>query len=159
VIKASIVRFLAVYAARNDSVCVLRHFGHALAVEPNFADAFDTRENVINRLAADAHQFRADDACYEIAGQIENLLRSRPLEAFAKNRRHRARQRLYFGAERHSNMCLSVFVHVQVNANRVRAVFVLSHINQVKLLVFARFLVLHTICVGNECLAPFILRQ
>jgi hypothetical protein len=63
---------------------------HALAIEINFADAFDARQNVIHRLTADAHQFRTYNASHEIARKIQDLLRSRPFEAFAKNRGHRA---------------------------------------------------------------------
>src|SRR4030081_1451115 len=55
----------------------LRHLRlrHALSIQPNFTDAFDPREHVINRLAADAHQLRADNARHEIARNIQNLLR------------------------------------------------------------------------------------
>ena len=48
----------------------LRHLRHALPVQPNFADAFYPREDVIHSLAADAHQFRADNARHEITRQI-----------------------------------------------------------------------------------------
>jgi hypothetical protein len=47
-----------------------RHLRHALAIEINFADAFDARQNVIHRLTADAHQFRAHNASHEIARKI-----------------------------------------------------------------------------------------
>src|SRR5437899_8096631 len=67
----------------------LRHFCHALPIEVNFADAFDARQNVIHRLAADTDQFRTHNASHEVARKIENLLRSRGFEAFAQNRGHR----------------------------------------------------------------------
>jgi hypothetical protein len=47
-----------------------RHLRHALAIEINFADAFDARQNVIHRLTADAHQFRTYNASHEIARKI-----------------------------------------------------------------------------------------
>jgi hypothetical protein len=47
-----------------------RYLRHALAIEPNLADALDARKNVIHRLAADAHQFRSNNAGHEIAWQI-----------------------------------------------------------------------------------------
>ena len=53
----------------------LRHLRHALPVQPNFADAFDPSEDVIDCLAADAEEFRTHDACHEIVGKIENFLR------------------------------------------------------------------------------------
>ena len=57
---------------------LLRHLRHALPVQPNFADAFYPREDVIHSLAAEAQQFRAHDARHKIAGQIQNLLRVEP---------------------------------------------------------------------------------
>ncbi len=66
---------------------------------------------------------------------------------------------MHFRSERHANMRLPVFVHVQVNAHGVRAFFVFSHIDQIKLLAFARLLILGVIRVGNERLAPLIFRQ
>src|ERR1700730_2350799 len=74
----------------------LRHLRHALPIEVNLADAFDPREDVINCLAADAHQFRAHDAGHEIARKLENFLWSRAFEAFAKERGHRTGKRLHF---------------------------------------------------------------
>ncbi len=71
--QASNVRFLAVFAARNDKM-KLRHLRHALPIQPDFANAFDAREDVINGLTAETHQFRADDAGDEITREIENLL-------------------------------------------------------------------------------------
>ena len=138
---------------------MLRHLRHALPVQPDFADAFDAREDVIDRLAAEAHQFRADDARHEIARQIENLLRRRAIEPFAKNRRHRAGKRLHFRPERHANVRLAVFIHMQINADRVRAFLIFAHIDKIELLAFARLLFLRVVRVGNERLAPFIFRQ
>ena len=56
-------------------------------------------------------------------------------------------------------MRLPIFVHVQVNAHGVRAFFVFSHIDQIKILAFSRFLILGVIRVGDERLAPLIFRQ
>src|SRR6202022_4807819 len=83
-----------------NRINLLRHLGlrHALAIEVHFADAFDAREHVINRLAANAHKLGADDARYEIARKIENFLRRAAFEALAKNRGHSARERFTFGA-------------------------------------------------------------
>ena len=61
----------------------LRHLRHALPVQPDFADAFYPRKDVIDRLAADPYQLRSDDASHKIAGKIENLLRSGAFESFA----------------------------------------------------------------------------
>ena len=52
----------------------LRHLCHALAIQPHLADAFNAGQDVINRLAAEAHQFAAHNARHEIAREIENLL-------------------------------------------------------------------------------------
>src|SRR5881392_2342073 len=90
---------------------------HALAVYPNFADAFYPREHVVHSLAAEAHQFRADDARHKIAGQIQNLLRCRTVEPLAKNSRHRASERLHLRTERHANVCLALLIYVQINAD------------------------------------------
>jgi hypothetical protein len=135
---------------------VLRDLLHALAVHPNFADAFDARQDVINRLAPDAHQFRTHDAGHEVARKLKDLLRSRAFEAFAKNRRHRSRERLHFRAERHANMCFAMFIDVQINADGVSAVLVFAHVDQIELLTFARLLVLRIIRVGNKRLPPLI---
>ena len=48
----------------------LRHLRHALAVQPDFADTFYPRQDVIHSLAAYAHEFRADNARHEITRQI-----------------------------------------------------------------------------------------
>src|SRR6266700_4901673 len=72
-------------AAQTASPCSLRDFGHSLPIQIHFADAFDAREHVVNRLAADAHQFRANNARHEIARQIEDLPRRGAFETFAKN--------------------------------------------------------------------------
>src|SRR5947207_9580107 len=45
--------YLPSSAGRRTST-PLRHFCHALPIEVNFADTFDAREDVINRLAANA---------------------------------------------------------------------------------------------------------
>ena len=138
---------------------MLRHLRHALPVEPHFADTFDSREDVINRLASDTDQFRAHNARHEIAGQIENFLRSRALESFAKNRRHGAGKRLHFRAERHADVRPAIFICVQVNAHGVGAFLVFSDVNKVELLAFARLLVLRIVGVGHERLASFIFGQ
>ena len=130
-----------------------------MSVQPDFADAFDAREDVIDRLAADSHQLRSDDAGYEIAREIENFLRCRAFESFAKNRRHGPGKRLHFRTECHANVCSAVFIHVQINADRVCAFLVFSHVDKVKVLAFARLLLLRAVCVGNERLAPLIFRE
>ena len=138
---------------------LLRHLRHALSIEPHFADTFDSREDVINRLASDTDQFRAHNARHEVAGQIENFLRRRALESFAKNRRHGAGKRLHFRAERHADVRLAIFIDVQVNAHGVRAFLVFSDVDKVEPLAFARLLVLCVVGVGHERLASFIFRQ
>ena|SRR5690349_8056485 len=40
----------------------------ALAIKVNLTNALDSRQHIIRRLAADAHQFGADNSRYEIAG-------------------------------------------------------------------------------------------
>ena len=137
----------------------LRHFCHALPIEVNFADTFDAREHVIHRLAADAHQFRTHDACHEIARQIENFLRSRPFEAFAKDRGHRAGKRLHFGAKRHAEVCLALFIDLQINTNRISAFLIFSYVDKIEPLAFARFLLLRVVRVRDERLAPLIFRK
>ncbi len=137
----------------------LRHLRHALAVQPHLADAFDPREYVINCLAADAHEFRTNDASHEIAGKIENFLRSRAFESFAKNRGHRAGKRLHFRAKSHPNVRFAILIHVQINAHGVRAFLVFSHIDEIELLAFARLLLLRVVRVGHQRLAPFVFRQ
>ena len=42
-------------AGPSAKMAVLRHLRHALAVQPNFADAFYPREDVIHSLAPDSH--------------------------------------------------------------------------------------------------------
>ena len=61
----------------DDTQLPSRHMRHALSVHPNFADAFYPREDVIDGLAAQPHEFRADNARHKITRQIENLLRRR----------------------------------------------------------------------------------
>ncbi len=137
----------------------LRHFCHALPIKVNFADTFDAREHVIHRLAADAHQFRTHDACHEIARQIENFLRSRPFEAFAKDRGHRAGKRLRFGAKRHAEVCLALFIDLQINTNRISAFLIFSYVDKIEPLAFARLLLLRVVRVRDQRLAPLIFRK
>ena len=132
---------------------------HALSVEIDFADAFDAGEHVIHSLAANSHQFAADDARHKVTRQIQDLLRRRAVEPLAKNRCHRASKRLNFRAKGHANVCLTLFVDVQINANCVGALFVFSHVNEIKILTIARLLPFRIICIRNERLAPFVLRQ
>src|SRR3954470_366049 len=92
----------------------LGHFRHPPAVEVNFADAFDPREDVINRLAPDADQLAPDNTGHEIARQIENFLRCPAIESLAQNRGHGAGERLDFGSKRHPKMSAALFIHLQV---------------------------------------------
>jgi hypothetical protein len=137
----------------------LRHLRHALPIEPNFADAFDACEHVVDRLTADSHQFRADDSPDEIARKIENFLRRRAFEAFAKNRRHGAGKRLHFRAERHANVRSTVFIDVQINAHRVCAFLVFPHIDKFKVFALTRLLFLRVVRIGHECFAPLVFRE
>src|SRR5215217_4926189 len=66
----------------------LCHLRHALAIHPHLAHAFDTRENVVHRLAANAHEFRAYNPRHKITRKIQNLLWRRSFESLAKNRAH-----------------------------------------------------------------------
>src|SRR5262245_58507379 len=66
---------------------LLRHLCHTLPIQPDLADAFDTREHIVDSLAADAHQLGANDARDEIARKIEKFPRPRTFEALAKNSR------------------------------------------------------------------------
>ena len=54
-------------------------------------------------------------------------------------------------------MCPAVFIHVQINSDRVRAFFVFPHIDQFEVLAFTRLLLLRVVCIGNKRLAPLIL--
>jgi hypothetical protein len=66
-------------------------------------------------------------------------------EPFAKNRGHGAGKRL-LRTERHANARPAVFIHVEISADRVRAVLALT-----------RLLLLRVVRVRNKCLAPLIL--
>ena len=134
----------------------LGYLRHTLPVQPDFADAFDSGENVIHSLAAHAHQFRAHDARHEIARQIENLLRRRAIQSLAKNGRHRTGKRLHFRTKRHANVCLAVLIHLQINADGIGAFLVFSHVHKIELVRLARFLVLRAVRVRHERLASFI---
>ena len=146
-------------AGPTAKMAVLRHLRDALAVQPNFADAFYSREDVIHSLAADPHQFRADDARHEITRQIENLLRRRTVEPLAKNGRHCASERLHFRAEGHTNVGLALFIDVQINADCVGALLVFTNIDEIKILALTRLLSFRIVRVRNERLAPFVFRQ
>src|SRR5262245_32615074 len=84
--------------AASSAGAPLRYLRHAFAVQIHFADAFYPREDVIHGLAAESYQFCADNARHEITRQIQNLLRCRPGEPLAENRRHRPSKRLHFRA-------------------------------------------------------------
>ena len=137
----------------------LRNLRHALPVEPDFADAFDACEHVINGLTANAHQLRADDAPDEIAREIENFLRRRAFQSLAKNRCHGAGKRLHLRTERHANARSAVFVHVQIYADRVCAFLIFPHIDKLEVLALARLLLLRVVRISYECLAPLILGE
>ena len=61
-----------VHLPTAETAVPLRNGRHPLAIQINLADAFDACEHVINRLAPNADEFRADDACHEIARKIEH---------------------------------------------------------------------------------------
>src|SRR5205085_11344849 len=106
-------------AESGEAPDFLRHLGHSLPVEINFADALDPRENVIGGLTPDANQLGADNSAHEIAGQIENFLRRCAIETFAEDGSHRASERLHFGAERHAQVRTALLVHLQIDAYHV----------------------------------------
>src|SRR4030095_16280400 len=54
---------------------------------------------------------------------------------------------------------LALFIDVQIHANCVRAFLILTDILQIELLTLARFLFLRIIGVGNQGLAPLVLRK
>src|SRR5438132_11474168 len=93
----------------------LRHLRHALSIEPDFADAFNARQHVIDGLAADPHQLCPDDAPDEITLKLVNFLRRGALQSLAKNRRHGAGKRSHFRTERHRSACAAVFLPVPLN--------------------------------------------
>src|SRR5438034_3281546 len=128
-------------------------------MEVDLADAFDAREHVIDSLAANAHELCAYDARHKIARKIENLLRRRTVQTFAKNRCHGAGERLHLRTERHANMRLAVFIDMQINADRVSAIFVFANIDKLEFFTFTRLLLLRVIRIGNERLAPLIFRE
>src|SRR5205814_8351290 len=99
----------------------LRHLRHALSIEPDFADAFNARQHVIDGLAADPHQLCRDYAPDESTLKIVNFLRRGALESVAKNRCHVARKCLHFRPERHPTVRPAVFIYVQLATNRVRS--------------------------------------
>src|SRR5262245_59462350 len=115
-----------------------RHVRHALTVQINFADVFNPCEHVIHSLAAESHQFRTDDARHKITRQIENLLWRRAVESFAENRCHRASERLHFWAEGHANVCLALFIDLQINTDCVGAFLVFPNVDEIKILALAR---------------------
>src|SRR4051794_32192726 len=95
---------LSSFAANNQSVVLelrleacrpLCHFRPALAIEVNFADSFDPREDVINGLAPHSHELASHDPRYEIARQLQNFLRRPAIETFAQDCCHRASERLH----------------------------------------------------------------
>src|ERR1700716_3262768 len=144
-----------------NRINALRHLGlrHALAIEVHFADAFDARENVINRLAANAHKLGADDARYEIARKIENFLRRAAFEALAKNRGHCASERLHFGAKRHADVRLAIFIDMQIDADRIHAFLILAYVFEVEFFAWTRLLFLRVLRVRDKRLAPLIFRE
>src|SRR5437879_8503450 len=83
----------------------LRHLRHALSIEPDFADAFNARQHVIDGLAADPHQLCPDDAPDEITLKIVNFLRRGALQSLAKNIRPGAGKMLNFRDESNTNEC------------------------------------------------------
>ena len=139
--------------------CRLRHFGHSLPIQINFADAFDPREHVVNRLAPHPYQFRAHDAGHEIARQLEHFLRRAAIEAFAQNRGHRAGERLHFRPQRHAKMRFALVVDLEINADGIRAFLVLAHIFENECFAGARLLLLRVVRIGNERFAPLDFRQ
>src|SRR5205085_6963854 len=83
-------------SAGSRTSMLLRHLCHALAIQPHFADAFDARENVVDRLAADEDQLGANDSRYEMTRENMSLLLRLSLKSFVETSRLRASQRLHF---------------------------------------------------------------
>ncbi len=48
---------------------------------------------------------------------------------------------------------------MQINADRVRAIFVFANIDKLEFFTFTRLLFLRVVRIGNECLAPLIFRE
>ena len=57
-------------------------------------------------------------------------------------------------------MCaLPVFIHVQVNADCVRALLIFAYIDEIKILALARLLPFRIVRIRNERFASLIFRQ
>ena len=145
--------------ATSRSLAQLSHFRHALAVEVNFADAFDPRQHVINRLAPDTDQLAPDDPGNEIARQLENFLRRPAVEAFAEDRRHGAGERLHFRTERHAKVRFAFIIDLEINADGIGALLVFANVFERKRFAGPGLLFLRVIRIGNEGLAPLHFRK
>src|SRR5205823_14704970 len=97
----------------------LRHLRHALSIEPDFADAFNARQHVIDGLAADPHQLCSDDVPDEITLMIVNFLRRRSLQSLAKNRRHGPSKYLHFPTNSHLDLHSTVLINVLIIINPI----------------------------------------
>ena len=137
----------------------LSHLRLALPVDVNFADAFDPREHVINRLAPHPDELASDDPGHEIARQIENLPRRPAVEPFAQDGGHRPGQGLHFRAERHPKMRFPGVIDLEVNTDGIRAFLVFPNVFERERFAGARLLFLRVVRVGNESLAPLYLGQ
>src|SRR5947209_2216665 len=72
---------------------------------------------------------------------------------------HRASKCLHLGAKRHANVRLAVFIDMQINADRVHALFILPDIDKVEIFASVRLLLFRIVRVRDERLAPLIFRQ
>ncbi len=133
----------------------LRDRRHPLPVEVHFADAFDPCQHVVDRLAADTYQLRPHDASDEITGQFENFLGRPAVESLAENGGHGASERLDLRSQRHTEMGFAFFIHLEINAHSIGALFILADIVEDEFFPWPRLLLLRVVRVGDERFASF----
>src|SRR6476620_489091 len=93
-------KFIPATNQRTDELSNRR----ALSVEVDFANSLDPREHVIGRLAPYPNELSTNNACDEVLGKVENFLRRRAIQPFAKDRSQSPDESLHFRSERHADV-------------------------------------------------------
>ena len=106
--------------------------GSAAAVSPDRQCCLHSSQYIINRLAALAHEFRADQPGDKISFEGEDVFRAGAMQSLAENRGHGPGQGLNLMPQADPKAGMIVFVDPQVDADGVGAFFIFAHVFEVE---------------------------
>lgn len=106
--------------------------GSAAAVSPDRQCRLHSSQYIINRLAALAHEFRADQPGDKISFEGEDFFRAGAMQSLAENRGHGPGQGLNLMSQADPKAGMIIFVDPQVDTDGVGAFFIFAHVFEVE---------------------------